>query len=392
MAAKRKKKAGTARSALVPVVLFVALVLSLALLTLLRTEEGGRVARQAVQSLRSRATEDTSPVQFGDRLRLLASRLGAEPENIKVRSGGKLYPERWTIRIPPNQSLLKCNVAITEAVRATGGDVADAVEGIARDGSPYLSMKLTFGGKATHTVLFRKSNEVAPALRAFLAVVIDDLGYGNQSLVEEFLALEYPLTFSVLPGYSKSRSTAEEVLASGREALLHLPMEPHGYPGIKPGKDPILVDLSRGEIKARIGKHLNGLPPVVGISSHMGSLATQDPEVMKAVLEETEERGFFFLDSVTTPGTVSKKVAAEVGAVCLRNDLFLDRFKNDERNVRKMFDRAEKIALSRGRAIVIGHLYRGTLNVLRERLPELEAKGIKLVPVSYFANSGDDVL
>jgi len=389
--ARRKRKTSTAPGKLVPVVLLIALVLSLTLLVFLRTERGGRVVRKAVESLRSE-TEDTSPAQLGERLRLLAARLGAGPEDVKIRAGGKLYPERWTILIPPNQSLLKCNVAVTDAVRGAGGDVADAVEGVSRDGSPYLRMKLTFAGRTTHTVIFKTSREMAPALRAFLAIVIDDLGYGNQSLVEEFLALDYPLTFSVLPGYRKSRSTAEEVLASGKEALLHLPMEPQGYPSIKPGKDPILVDLSSGEIKARIGKHLGSLPPVAGISSHMGSLATQDPEVMRAVLEETKERGLFFLDSMTTPESVSKKVAAEVGATCFSNTLFLDRIKNDEKNVREMFERAERIVLSEGRAIVIGHLYRGTLNVLEQKLPELEAKGIKVVPVSYFADTGEDVL
>jgi polysaccharide deacetylase 2 family uncharacterized protein YibQ len=387
----RKKKGGSIRTILIPVVLLVALILSLVVLIFLRTEKGAQMARRAMQPLRSE-TEETTPVRFGDRLRLLAANLGARSEDISVRAGGKLYPERWTILIPPNQSLLKCNVAVTSAVQGAGGNVADAIEGVSRDGSPYLRMKLAFAGQTTYTVIFKKSQEMAPALRTFLAVVIDDIGYGNQSLVEEFLSLDYPITFSVLPGYRKSRSMAEEILASGKEALLHLPMEPHGYPGVKPGKDPILVDLSSGEIRARIAKHLNGLPPVAGISSHMGSLATQDPEVMKAVLEETEERGLFFLDSMTTPESVSKRVAAEVGATCLTNALFLDRVKNDERNVRKMFERAEKIVHSKGRAVVIGHLYNGTLKVLRQKLPELEAKGIKLVPVSYFADTGDDVL
>jgi polysaccharide deacetylase 2 family uncharacterized protein YibQ len=389
--AARKRKTRTKSSSVVPIVLLVALVLSLTLLILLRTEKGEQFVRSVMQSSRPQPQAKSS-VQFGDRLRLLAAGLGAKSEDINVRSGGKLYPERWTILIPPNQSLLKCNVAVTEAVERAGGKVEDALEGTARDGSTYLRMKLVFAGRLTHTVLFKKSEKVAPALRAFIAIVIDDLGYGNQSLVEEFLALDYPLTFSVLPGYRQSRPIAEKVLASGKEALLHLPMEPQGYPGIKPGKDPILVNLSSGEIKARIGKHLGSLPPVVGISSHMGSLATQDPDVMRAVLEETDERGLFFLDSMTTPGSVSKKVAAELGFTCLTNSLFLDRIKNDEGNVSEMFKRAERIALSNGRAIVIGHLYKGTLNVLKQKLPELEAKGIRVVPVSHFAGGADDVL
>jgi polysaccharide deacetylase 2 family uncharacterized protein YibQ len=391
LAARDKKRGRLARTTLVPVVLLVALILSLMAISFLRTERGQRIAHRAARSVRL-GVKRASPARFGERLRQVATRLGAKPEDVKVRAAGKLSPEKWTIHIPANQSLLKCNLAVTEEVTAYGGRVEDAVERVPREGDQYLEMKLSFGGKTTHTVIFSKSKEVAPMLRASIAIVIDDLGYGDEPLMNEFLALDYPLTFSVLPGYRKSKAAAEAVLAKGKELLLHLPMEPYGYPGINPGKDPILVDLSEGEIKTRIAKDLSSLPRVSGISNHMGSLATQDPEVMKAVLKDTKSRGMFFLDSMTTPGSVAKKVAAQVGAVCLRNDLFLDTQSNDEKKVSKMFERAEGIALSKGKAIVIGHLYGGTLKALKDKLPELEKKGIKLVPVSYFADASAPVL
>jgi polysaccharide deacetylase 2 family uncharacterized protein YibQ len=391
LAAQGKKSRRSANKTLVPVVLLVALILSLMAISFLRTERGERIAHRAVRSVRWKV-KGPSPAQFGERLRRVAARLGAKPEDIKVRGAGKLSPEKWTIHIPANQSLLKCNLAVTDEVQVSGGRVEDAVERVPRGGDQYLEMRLSFAGKTTHTIIFSRSKEAAPMLRASIAIVIDDLGYGDEPLMEEFLALDYPLTFSVLPGYRKSKASAEAVLAKGKELLLHLPMEPQGYPGINPGKDPILVDLSAGEIKARIAKHLSGLPRVSGISNHMGSLATQDPDVMKVVLEDTKSRGMFFLDSMTTPGSVAKKVAAQIGAVCLRNDLFLDTESKDEKKVRKMFEKAEGMALSRGRAIVIGHLYSGTLKVLKDRLPELENKGIKLVPVSYFADASAPVL
>jgi polysaccharide deacetylase 2 family uncharacterized protein YibQ len=391
LAARDKKRGRLARTTLVPVVLLVALILSLMAISFLRTERGQRIAHRAARSVRL-GVKRAGPARFGERLRQVATRLGAKPEDVKVRAAGKLSPEKWTIHIPANQSLLKCNLAVTEEVTAYGGRVEDAVERVPREGDQYLEMKLSFGGKTTHTVIFSKSKEVAPMLRASIAIVIDDLGYGDEPLMNEFLALDYPLTFSVLPGYRKSKAAAEAVLAKGKELLLHLPMEPYGYPGINPGKDPILVDLSEGEIKTRIAKDLSSLPRVSGISNHMGSLATQDPEVMKAVLKDTKSRGMFFLDSMTTPGSVAKKVAAQVGAVCLRNDLFLDTQSNDEKKVSKMFERAEGIALSKGKAIVIGHLYGGTLKALKDKLPELEKKGIKLVPVSYFADASAPVL
>jgi len=379
------------RKQIAAIVILIALILSLVALFFLRTDSGVRMTNKAVRSVHW-GQKKKVPSQFSARLREIAASFGAKPQDIKIRPKWKLAPERWTIRIPVNQSLLKCNLAVTDEIKIYGGRVADAVERVSKEGTQYLEMKLAFGAKVTQVVVFDRSKEVAPVQRASLAIVIDDLGYGDESLMKEFLALDYPLSFSVLPGYPKSKSAAEAVVKTGKDLLLHLPMEPHGYPGINPGKDPILVDLSASEIKSRIAKDLSGLPRVSGISNHMGSLATQDPEVMKAVLEDTKTRGIFFLDSMTTPGSVAKKVAAELGAVCLRNDLFLDTASKDEKKVKKMLERAEEIALSKGRAIAIGHLYSGTFKVLKSKLPELEKKGIKLVPISAFADESAPVI
>ncbi|MFH0777479.1 MAG: divergent polysaccharide deacetylase family protein [Candidatus Eisenbacteria bacterium] len=366
--------------------LLAALVLSIWFLLYLTSGRGSRFASRISQVIRPGARHG-GEMSVEERLRGIAQKLGAKPEDIKVRPGRQGAPQAWTVAIPANQSLLKCNVAVTEAVQDVGGRVLDGFESVSADGVPFLRMKLEIEGSENHTITFQKSGKIPPVLRACLAIVIDDLGYGNEDLLEEFLKLDYPLTFSVLPGYGKSRRTAEAVLKSGKELFLHLPMEPHGYPSVKPGKLPILVDLSPGEIKERLAKHLNSLPDVVGVNNHMGSLATQDPEVMKAILEETKRRGLIFLDSMTDPGAVSMRVAREIGAPCLENDLFLDRIKNDEKTVRKAFERAKRIALARGRAIAIGHLYAGTLNVLKEELPELEASGISLAAVSGLAEA-----
>ena len=391
MATKRGNKSkATARVILVAVILAV-VVLCVWALTSLRSEKGERLALSALRSVRSE-NRQPNPKQFEEELRKIATRFGARPTDVKVTPSWRGSAQRWTVLLPANQSLLKCNLAVTTEVGAAGGKMLDAYEGSSREQGRYLTMKVAFADKHTHTITFRRSHERAPALRASMAVVIDDLGYGNDNLLEEFLALNYPVTFSVIPGYRGSRKAHDAVVARGKEVLLHLPMEPHGYPGVDPGKNPILVDLSEGEIRDRMGKALGNLPKVGGISNHMGTLATQDPEVMKAVLKMTKERGLFFLDERTTPRSVAKEAAAEVGAVCLENNVFLDTGKKDERNVRKLFEKAEKIALTKGKVIVVGHLYPGTLKVLKSRLPGLEKKGIKLVPLSALARTPSDAL
>jgi polysaccharide deacetylase 2 family uncharacterized protein YibQ len=364
---------------------------SVVALVSLRDDGGERLALSALRSVRS-SDKQPNPSQFEDELKKIAAKFGARPRDVKVTPSWRGSAQRWTVLLPLNQSLLKCNLAVTKGVGAAGGKVLDAYEGSSKEHGRFLTMKVAFAEKHTHTITFRRSREVAPALRASMAVVIDDLGYGNDNLLEEFLALDYPVTFSVIPGYRGSRKAHDAVVARGRDVLLHLPMEPHGYPGVDPGKNPILVDLSEGEIRDRMGKHLGNLPKACGVSNHMGTLATQDPEVMRAVLKMTKERGLFFLDGRTTPRSVGKKVAEEVGVVCLENNIFLDTGKKDEKSVRKLFEKAEKIALAKGRVVVTGHLNPGTLKALKNKLPGLDKKGIKLVPLSALARTPSDVL
>lgn len=62
-----------------------------------------------------------------------------------------------------------------------------------------------------------------------VAVIIDDLGF-NEPSARMVLTLPIPLTVSVLPFYPASRNVAELAHQAGKEVLLHLPMEPQGYP------------------------------------------------------------------------------------------------------------------------------------------------------------------
>jgi Uncharacterized protein conserved in bacteria len=58
-----------------------------------------------------------------------------------------------------------------------------------------------------------------------IVLVIDDFGYRNDSVSDRFLNLPIPLTCAVLPGHSQSASIAKKALKSGKEVIIHMPME-----------------------------------------------------------------------------------------------------------------------------------------------------------------------
>ena len=87
-----------------------------------------------------------------------------------------------------------------------------------------------------------------------MAIVIDDAGYSLAGL-KEFLVLPYPLAFSVLPGLPRSREAGRLIVEAGRELLVHLPMEPEGYPDPNPGSGALMVGMDSVAIAALIDGH-----------------------------------------------------------------------------------------------------------------------------------------
>lgn len=218
-----------------------------------------------------------------------------------------------------------------------------------------------------------------------LAIVIDDVGNSTETL-KAFLRIPAPLTFAVIPGTRYASICLQMIRASGREAVLHLPMEPLNSDLCPSGA--ITVEMTNGEIDERVSEYLDALPGVVGVNNHMGSRATQDRRVMGAVLRVVGDRGLFFLDSRTAPHTVVAEVGAELGVPCLSRDgRFLDH-RGDSADADEVLVELADTALSKGSAVGIGHARMGTSAAVLRSLPKLRAMGVEIVPLSSLLRKG----
>ncbi len=309
---------------------------------------------------------------------------------VKIRKGTDEGGRRWqwAVDLPAGMSLVRSNLAVTEAVGRWGGKTWEAREFTShRTGG--TSLRLALGGEASvfGYLLLEGSADAPKPVRAEprLAIVIDDFGYSADSVVRAFIDFPHEITMAILPGVTYSEEIARWAVEAGRRTILHLPMEPHGYPRENPGPGAILIELDEDEILDRLDENLERVPGVEGISNHMGSAATEDPVVMRTVLEETSRRGLFFFDSLTSPRSVGSRVAAECGVPCVTNDLFIDNEWDDPQSIETMIRRLARTARARGWAVGIGHPHRTTLEALLNVLPELEAEGVRIVPVAELA-------
>jgi hypothetical protein len=216
-----------------------------------------------------------------------------------------------------------------------------------------------------------------PADLPTIAIIVDDLGnLGAEG--RRATDLPGPVAIAVLPGTPHAKSLAERAHANGKEVLLHLPLASIEDKALGPGG--IGLDVTRRELERILGEDLAGVPHVVGVNNHMGSLITRHPGHMNWLMRALAARGLFFVDSYTTERSVALAIADEIAVPATRRDVFLD---DDPREtaVRDEFERLLGVASRNGAALAIGHPNTATLTVLEQELARLAARGFRLVPV-----------
>ncbi|WP_018247982.1 divergent polysaccharide deacetylase family protein [Orenia marismortui] len=220
---------------------------------------------------------------------------------------------------------------------------------------------------------------IQPEPKAKLAIVIDDWGFNRQG-TEEMLSIERPLTMAVLPFRPYSDKDARLIRESDHELILHQPLEPTN-PEVDPGKGAIYSKMDSKQIKEVFEKNLDSLVEVVGANHHMGSKASADSHVMKAIIEVLKKRDLFYLDSSTSQKSVGFETAKEYGVPTTLNYLFIDNIDKKE-EVKKMILRLAKIALEKKELVIIGHVRSNTALAIQELIPTIEDMGVKMVYVS----------
>jgi polysaccharide deacetylase 2 family uncharacterized protein YibQ len=248
-------------------------------------------------------------------------------------------------------------------------------------------LRLLRGEQLLLSVRFRPPVSPAPPAVASpplgggrLAIIMDDLGRDRTS-ARALLAIDLPVTFAILPMEAHAAEVAELAHRGGREVLIHLPMEPLGYPAADPGPEALFVGQSAEEIRQRFALYRERVPHAVGGNNHMGSRFTEDRGGMAAVLAEMREAGLFFVDSVTSGKSVAYAEARRAGLPAAARDIFLDNERDVER-ISAQIRQLAAMAARQGEAVGICHPHAETLEALRRQQAWLRRQGVEVVPVS----------
>lgn len=219
-----------------------------------------------------------------------------------------------------------------------------------------------------------------PSAAPAIGIIIDDVGYRYR---EDLAALQLPgpVAFAILPHSPHAEEMSARAALSGKEVLLHLPMEADREAQNRfLGPGGLMLDMSREQFAAALRLNLASVPDAIGVNNHMGSLLTRHAGRMQWLMEQLRADGKFYVDSVTSSLSVAGEVAQRMHVPSLSRDVFLDN-EQDTPNIRAQFDELVATARRKGAALAIGHPHPETIAVLREKLAQLDSYGVRLVGV-----------
>jgi polysaccharide deacetylase 2 family uncharacterized protein YibQ len=209
-----------------------------------------------------------------------------------------------------------------------------------------------------------------------LAIIIDDIGYDGPA-ADSVLALNFPVTVSVLPNLPLSTEVADAAHNRGDQVMLHLPMQSEGEDA-KAETVELRVGMRATEVNQILTNALASVPYVVGVNNHQGSAATSNAPLMAELMPALKKRNLFFIDSRTEKTTVAYDAAKKAGVRAASRKVFLDDVATREAVIAQL-KLAAKDAQRDGSAIAIGHPKPATIAALAEAQSHLSALGIQLV-------------
>ena len=230
--------------------------------------------------------------------------------------------------------------------------------------------------------IWTDADEIPPVI-----VIVDDFGYAGGSLLQGFADLPPEVVFAILPDLPYTARSAQIAAETGHDVIIHVPMEAKlaktspGERYLKPGQD-------EQTVKDMLDAFITQIPNAIAANNHMGSTATSNRELMTTVLHHLNDRGLYFIDSVTTGKTVGYHLAHTLGYKSIRRNIFLDVPDNTDATLAQRVSDLGKYKGRKEPVIIITHCHNHSkLNALKKFLKQIDEMGVQLTSLSRYYGS-----
>jgi polysaccharide deacetylase 2 family uncharacterized protein YibQ len=187
--------------------------------------------------------------------------------------------------------------------------------------------------------------------------------------------LGYKVNMAFLPPTSRHPNSAKLAQKLDRY-MIHLPLQASSFKYEE--EKTLYINDSFETIDSRIDELKRLYPKAKYINNHTGSKFTANKEAMDKLFQSLKKHGLIFIDSRTTPYTVSNELSKKHQLTMYSRNTFLDN-KKEKPYIQNQLKKAIKIAKKTGLAIAIGHPYGVTFEALKESKELLE--GLEMIYV-----------
>ena len=198
------------------------------------------------------------------------------------------------VKVPVDLPFPILNLAIKSAVADSGGRIFSGRE---ISGKNRLILTIGYENVTVDSIVLTKDRKLTHK-KGKIALIIDDFGTNKGEILEGYLKLPEKITFSIIPGSKYAKEIGGLAQKSGKEVLIHLPMESHEPP--EKNESILLKNNSKKrDAEKLINLCIEELPMAKGVSNHMGSKATENAALMKYLADILMKKGLYFVDSRT---------------------------------------------------------------------------------------------
>jgi uncharacterized protein len=215
--------------------------------------------------------------------------------------------------------------------------------------------------------------------RPRIAIVLGGMGLNPQLTRQALRDLPSSVTFAFAPYGEAVQTLAHEARAQGHEIMLHLPMEPFGYPAVDPGPRTLRAGDGAGANAENLAWLLSRFAGYSGIVNYMGARLGGDEAALRPVLAEVAKRGLVWLDDGSSSRSLVHDLAGEIDLPVRRARVIDDASYDD---IRKRLAQLEQEAHRSGAAIGSGAGLAVTIDAVQTWARDLADRGVDLVPAS----------
>ncbi|SFG35193.1 hypothetical protein SAMN05192565_10256 [Methylobacterium gossipiicola] len=214
-----------------------------------------------------------------------------------------------------------------------------------------------------------------------IAILLTGLGIGQTATASAITKLPPEVSFAFAPYASDLERTVARAREAGHEALLQVPMEPFDYPDSDPGPQTLLAAARLPENLDRLSWAMSRFAGYIAVVNYMGAKLTSNAAAFEPMLREIGGRGLGYVDDGTSPRSVATALGAKVKIPNAQAEIVLDALPRPEAIDRELA-RAEAQARAKGLVLVSATAMPMTIDRIVRWSRDLEARGIRLVPVS----------